>query len=128
MMQDLRPEIEAINEEMRNVSTFIFFSSPCSLYGIFVGFTGYAIMLYYFTMDAFQSTDPRSMEVGKQKLGELFIRYAALYIHLSFYLISKLQVTFLFHFCMVPNILSIDVTNSPFLPGLFNISNLYLFF
>jgi hypothetical protein len=25
MMQDLRPEIEAINEEMRNVSTFIFF-------------------------------------------------------------------------------------------------------
>ena len=50
MMQDLRPEIEAINEEMRNVSTFIFFSSPCSLYGIFVGFTGYAIMLYYFTM------------------------------------------------------------------------------
>jgi YidC/Oxa1 family membrane protein insertase len=37
-LNDLRPEIEAINEEMRN------------------------------------STDPRSMEVGKQKLGELFIR------------------------------------------------------
>ncbi|RLN43359.1 mitochondrial inner membrane protein OXA1-like [Panicum miliaceum] len=36
---DLRPEIEAINEEMQN------------------------------------STDPRSMEVGKQKLGELFIRH-----------------------------------------------------
>jgi YidC/Oxa1 family membrane protein insertase len=43
-LNDLRPDIEAINEEMRN------------------------------------STDPRSMEVGKQKLGELFIRYAALYI------------------------------------------------
>ncbi|KAG2550670.1 mitochondrial inner membrane protein OXA1-like [Panicum virgatum] len=38
-LNDLRPEIEAINEEMRN------------------------------------STDPRSMEVGKQKLGELFIRH-----------------------------------------------------
>jgi len=35
----MRPEIEAINEEMRN------------------------------------STDPRSMEVGKQKLGELFLRH-----------------------------------------------------
>ena len=50
MVQDLRPEIEAINEEMRNVSTFIFFSSPCSLYGIFVVSTGYAsnfILFYY---------------------------------------------------------------------------------
>ncbi|CAD6209250.1 unnamed protein product [Miscanthus lutarioriparius] len=38
-LNDMRPEIEAINEEMRN------------------------------------STDPRSMEVGKQKLGELFLRH-----------------------------------------------------
>jgi hypothetical protein len=38
------------------------------------------VMIYCFTIYAFQSTDPRSMEVGKQKLGELFIRYAALYI------------------------------------------------
>ena len=126
MMQDLRPEIEAINEEMRNVSTFIFFSSPCSLYGIFVGFTGYAIMLYYFTM-------PFSQLIQDQwKWGNRnWVSYSLgvqLYIYLSFYLISKVQVTFLFHFCMVPNILSIDVTNSPFLPGLFNISNLYLFF
>ena len=97
MMQDLRPEIEAINEEMRNVSTFIFFSSPCSLYGIFVGFTGYAIMLYYFTMHAFQSTDPRSMEVGKQKLGELFIRYAALCIS-EFLFNFKTAIDFLVSF------------------------------
>ena len=126
MMQDLRPEIEAINEEMRNVSTFIFFSSPCSLYGIFVGFTGYAIMLYYFTMHAFQSTDPRSMEVGKQKLGELFIRCAALYISeflFNFKSASYFLVSFLHGF----KYLSINVTNSSFLPGLFNTSNLYLF-
>ncbi|PWZ56005.1 Mitochondrial inner membrane protein OXA1-like [Zea mays] len=38
-LNEMRPEIEAINEEMRN------------------------------------STDPRSMEVGKQKLGELFLRH-----------------------------------------------------
>ncbi|RCV46897.1 hypothetical protein SETIT_9G568100v2 [Setaria italica] len=38
-LNEMRPEIEAINEEMRN------------------------------------STDPRSMEVGKQKLGELFLKH-----------------------------------------------------
>lgn len=33
-MQAMRPEIEAINEEMRNVSVFYLFSSICILYGI----------------------------------------------------------------------------------------------
>ena len=43
MMQDLRPEIEAINEEMRNVSTF-FFSVNLAVYMVFLQdlFTGYA--------------------------------------------------------------------------------------
>jgi len=33
------------------------------------------VILYYFTIYAFPSSDPRSMEVGKQKLGKLFIRH-----------------------------------------------------
>jgi hypothetical protein len=38
------------------------------------------VMIYYFTIYAFQSTDPRSKKVRRQKLRELFTRYAALYI------------------------------------------------
>ena len=52
------------------------------------------VILYYFTIYAFPSSDPRSMEVGKQKLGKLFIRYAALYI----YIIIIIIMSFLFDF------------------------------
>ena len=75
----------------------LFFSVNLAVYMVFfVGF-GYAIMLYYFTMHAFQSTDPRSMEVGKQKLGELFIRYAALCIS-EFLFNFKTAIDFLVSF------------------------------
>ena len=56
------------------------------------------VILYYFTIYAFPSSDPRSMEVGKQKLGKLFIRYAALYIYLSFLFDFKSASYFLVSF------------------------------
>lgn len=80
MIQEMRPEIEAINEEMRNVSLLVclvhilvYMESAQHLFGML-------IITFYFIIYVLQSTDPRSMEVGKQKLGELFLRCATFYV------------------------------------------------